>query len=123
MTKERIKCELNRCIQAKKRIDYYSTKKLNNIFDDFYSTDLDLFATLINKYMKELEEQDMKACKFCEGSCACHINPPCSFCTGHVHCEICDQLVCEDKAVEVQDKSDGSTILICPDCADKEDAF
>jgi len=51
-------------------------------------------------------------CKFCEGQC--------SFCTSHIECEICGQQVCEDKAEEVTDNSDGSKLLICPDCYDAE---
>lgn len=57
-------------------------------------------------------------CNFCDGQCACHINPPCSFCESHIHCEICGQLVCADKAVELYDNTDNSSILVCPDCAE-----
>lgn len=55
-------------------------------------------------------------CKFCEKECSCHISPPCGFCTTHVSCDLCGQLVCEDKAIEFQDNTDGSAILTCPDC-------
>ena len=56
------------------------------------------------------------SCNFCEECCYCHINPPCGFCIEHIECEICGQLVCLDKAVEVTDMSDGSKLTICPDC-------
>jgi len=56
------------------------------------------------------------SCKFCDGQCACHVSPPCSFCVDHTECEICGQKVCIDKAEEVMDNKDGSKILICPDC-------
>jgi len=59
-------------------------------------------------------------CKFCEGQCACHINPPCSFRESHIECEMCGQQVCADKTEEVTDNSDGSKLLICPDCYDAE---
>lgn len=55
-------------------------------------------------------------CKFCEDQCACHINPPCSFCTDHMECEICGQRVCIDKTEEVINKTDGDKLLVCPDC-------
>jgi hypothetical protein len=59
------------------------------------------------------------SCSFCEGQCSCHINPPCGFCTSHVECDICGQLVCEDKATEVTNKSDGNKITVCPDCEER----
>lgn len=56
------------------------------------------------------------SCKFCDGQCACHISPPCSFCTEHIECEVCGQIVCADKTEEGMDIRDGSTISVCPDC-------
>ena len=58
----------------------------------------------------------MSRCAFCDGGCACHLNPPCSFCTDHSECEICGQVCCTDKLEELKSQSDGSTILVCPDC-------
>ncbi len=58
-------------------------------------------------------------CNFCDGQCSCHVNPPCSFCVTHVQCDMCGQVVCEDKVEEVVDKKDGTLLNICPDCADE----
>lgn len=62
-------------------------------------------------------------CKFCDESCACHINPPCSFCTSHIECDICGQMVCEDKAIRVEhpNRMINEPIAICPDCAGDAD--
>lgn len=49
-------------------------------------------------------------------SCTCHINPPCSFCTSHVECDICGQRVLEEIAERFVDRSDGSSIYLCPAC-------
>ena len=58
----------------------------------------------------------MSRCNICDGSCACHINPPCGFCEAHIHCEICGELTCEP--AELENNSDGSKILICTECAE-----
>lgn len=59
-------------------------------------------------------------CKFCDGGCACHVSPPCSFCVAHIECEICGQQVCEDMTEEIADSLDGTTFKVCPDCYNKE---
>jgi len=64
----------------------------------------------------------MSRCNFCDGQCACHINPPCGFHESHYECEICGQLVCEDKKVILHSNSDNDEIIVCPTCAkDMED--
>jgi len=50
-------------------------------------------------------------CKFCEGQCSCHTNPLCGFCTSHIECNVCGQLVCNNKVEEGKD-------IMCPDCCD-----
>lgn len=57
-------------------------------------------------------------CKFCETCCSCHTNPPCSFCTSHIECEVCGQLVCKDRATIGLNASDGNKIVLCCDCAE-----
>lgn len=58
-------------------------------------------------------------CEHCDGQCSCHINSPCSFCESHMFCERCGELVCEDKAEEFTDSTDGSKLLLCPDCVEE----
>jgi len=60
-------------------------------------------------------------CDFCENCCSCHLNAPCNFCTSHLECAICGQMVCEDNAVELINTSDNDSILVCPNCAKEED--
>jgi len=59
-------------------------------------------------------------CNFCEQQCCCHLNPPCAFCTSHVICEICEQTVCSELAIEVRCESDILYVTICPECEEVE---
>jgi hypothetical protein len=58
-------------------------------------------------------------CKFCNGVCSCHQNPPCGHCVSHVECAICKQQVCKDKAQSIKDTASCDVLFICPDCMEE----
>lgn len=57
-------------------------------------------------------------CEFCDSGCSCHISPPCPYCENHIHCDACEQGICQDMAEEMPNDKDG-TFFLCPDCFEK----
>ncbi len=35
--------------------------------------------------------------------CSCHICPPCGWCTSHVYCDTCNELIYEDDIIEIDE--------------------
>lgn len=58
-------------------------------------------------------------CKECDMECTCHINPPCSLCTSHSLCDICNEFICEDAPTfSVQIAADDIADNVCEKCAE-----
>ena len=53
-------------------------------------------------------------CKLCDGGCACHISPPCSYCERHGICEGCGSPTCADGDAE------GYEACVCEACRERE---
>lgn len=59
-------------------------------------------------------------CNECERGCSCHINPPCSFCTDHVECDMgCGKITCEPETIKHPNPFVDEMITVCPSCFEK----
>lgn len=74
-----------------------------------YSLELINTLRIVENATKQIKQFSESIDSWDEG-CSCHISPPCSYCTSHAYCEICDEHVYNDYLVEV----DGC--LACEDC-------
>jgi len=64
---------------------------------------VDMIRTESNFSEKKIKTFDYEGC-------SCHIAPPCSYCTSHCNCGICDNVVHNDHIIEMSDS------LVCEDC-------